>query len=359
MARILVAGVGAIGSSVAARLSAAGESVGLLARGARLDQLRRDGLLVDFPDGPVTVRLPASDQPDLGVQDIVFIAVKAHGLGALLPTLRPLIGPDTRVVPLVNGIPWWYFQGAGGPFDGASVTAVDPHGALRTAIASANLVGCVVYITANLHPTGRVSVLGGQRLVMGGILPSNTSGTAEATPARLSALASMLTGAGLGTTVTAHIRDELWTKVALNLATNPLSVVTGATLIEMFTDPALLPRVCAVLEETVHVAAGHGATPTMTYEQMIATGRRAGAFETSMLQDYNAGRPLELDAIGHGVLELAGMVGAAMPITSLIVDLCAHRGTQRMPHAAAARAAISATAAQASAPEFSSGDPRS
>jgi len=125
-ARICMAGVGAVGATVAARLAASGESVSLLARGARLAQLRRDGLRVELGGQPVAARLSVSDRPEFGIQDIVFIATKAQGLGALLPTLGPLIGPRTIVAPLVNGIPWWYFQGAGGAFDGETVAAVDP-----------------------------------------------------------------------------------------------------------------------------------------------------------------------------------------------------------------------------------------
>jgi 2-dehydropantoate 2-reductase len=130
MARICVAGVGAVGAMLAARLHAAGHTVSLLARGERLAQLRRDGLRADLAGLCVVARLSAGEQPDFGIQDIVFVATKAQGLAALLPTLGPLIGPRTLVAPLVNGIPWWYFQGAGGPFDGEPVLAVDPTGAL-------------------------------------------------------------------------------------------------------------------------------------------------------------------------------------------------------------------------------------
>lgn len=313
MARICVAGVGAVGSTIAARLLAAGHEVSLLARGTRLAQLRTHGLDVDFAAARFTAPVTVSDRAEFGIQDIVFTAAKAHGLEALLPELAPLIGPHTVVVPLVNGIPFWYFQ----PSPGAAVA---------TGVSSAaHLLGCVLYLTARLEPTGRVSVLGGQRLIVGGIdAPALDAPAPEAVE-----LATLLTRAGLEATATPNIRDSLWTKLALNLATNPLSVITGATLVEMFTDPRLLPLVSAVLTETARVAKAHGVTATMTLDEMLATGRNAGAFETSMLQDYRAGRPLELGAIAASVLELAEKIGEQMPTTRIIVDLCAHRASQR------------------------------
>jgi 2-dehydropantoate 2-reductase len=312
MARICVAGVGAVGSTIAARLLTAGHEVSLLARGTRLAKLRTDGLKVNFANARFTAPVTASDRAEFGVQDIVFTAAKAHGLDALLPQLEPLIGPRTVVVPLVNGIPFWYFHGVKGA-----------HGIKG----AAHLLGCVLYLTARLEPTGEVTVLGGQRLIVGGIDTAAARDPASAS-APAAELAALLTRAGLATTATPNIRDSLWTKVALNLATNPLSVITGATLVEMFTDPRLLPLVTAVLTETARVAHAYGAIATMTLEEMLATGRNAGAFETSMLQDYRAGRPLELGAIAASVLELADKIGEQMPTTRIIVDLCAHRASR-------------------------------
>jgi 2-dehydropantoate 2-reductase len=353
MARICVAGVGAVGSTIAARLLAAGHEVRLLARGTRLAQLRTRGLEVNFAGERFTAPVTASDHAEFGVQDIVFTAAKAHGLEALLPQLEPLIGPHTLLVPLVNGIPFWYFHGTHGRFAGDTVAAVDPRGALHDllretpsdargsagALGAAHLLGCVLYVTARLEPTGEVAVMGGQRLVVGDIDAGAATDAASSAPGAFppaaaphaAELAALLSRAGLATTATPRIRDSLWTKVALNLATNPLSVVTGATLVDMFTDPRLLGVVSAVLTETARVAEGHGATATMTLDEMLATGRNAGAFETSMLQDYRAGRPLELGAIASSVLELADKIGEQMPTTRIIVDLCAHRASREYP----------------------------
>jgi 2-dehydropantoate 2-reductase len=324
--KICVAGVGAVGATVAARLIEAGQSAVLYARGARLDELRRCGLNVEFADRTVRVEVTASDRADFGVQDIVFLAAKAQGLPQLLKSVSPLIGPSTTVVPLVNGIPWWYFQGEGGRFDGLAVEAVDPGGQLCRSVDARQIVGCVLYLTAQRRGEATVTVLGRSRMVVGAI--SNTTGGSQERAAEVDAL---LSHAGFASDRRPRIRDELWTKVALNLATNPLSVLTEATLIEQFTDARLLPIVTAVIAETLEVAAALGASPTMTLEQMIGTGRQAGPFETSMLQDYRAKRPLELDAIAHAVLELAAKVGVHMPVAGHIVNLCAHRADARRP----------------------------
>jgi len=301
-------------------LAAAGEAVCLFARGRRLQQLRSEGLNVLFKGGRASeLRLPASDCADFGVQDVVFLAVKAHSLPELLPRLTPLIGDRTAVVPLVNGIPWWYF--ADGTTRGASVAAVDP-GAMLESIPPERIIGCVAFVTAQLADTGLISVSGELHFKVGEI--------AGGTRPRTRALAALLCRAGVATSVSEEIRNELWTKVALNLATNPLSVVSGATLVEQFTDPRLLAVASAILAETRRVAAAYGATLTLTQEEMIATGRRAGKFETSMLQDYKAGRPLELGAIGHAVLELADKAGVDMPTARLIVGLAAHSGELRL-----------------------------
>jgi 2-dehydropantoate 2-reductase len=320
--RFCIAGVGAVGGTLAARLAAHGETVSLVARGARLEQLRDQGLRVKFDGAPsASLRLPVSDTPDFGVQDVLIVAAKAPDLPALLPRLAPLIGPRTLVAPLVNGIPWWYFFGEQGRFAGSRVAAVDPDGLLDTAVPADRIVGCVAYFTSTLEPGGEVRALGTQRLQIGPIQGSVSPTIQE--------LASTLSAAGIATTVLAEIRAALWTKVALNLATNPLSVVSQATLIEQFTDERLLPLVTAVIEETVGVAAAFGVRASMTLEEMIATGRRAGAFETSMLQDYRAGRMLELDAIGRAVSELAGKVGLTMPTAEVLMALCAHRAARR------------------------------
>ncbi|HVC00602.1 MAG TPA: 2-dehydropantoate 2-reductase [Steroidobacteraceae bacterium] len=321
--RVCIAGVGAVGATVAARLAASSADVRLIARGARLEDLRRNGLRVAF-DGEerLCARLPASDRPsEFGIQDVLIVAVKAYSLPQLLPELAPLVGPQTAVAPLVNGIPWWYFQGNSGPGAGDAVHAVDPGAGLRDRFAAASIVGCVAYLTSRLAPDGWVIVSGTPRLHIRDI-----DGPAREHTRRLAAL---LSAAGIATQVSERIRAELWTKIALNAATNPLSVISGATLVEQFTDARLLPIVRTVLEETGRVARAYGIAPAMALEEMLATGRRAGPFETSMLQDFRAGRPLELGAIGDALLELAAKIGEEMPTTRRLVGLCAYLGARR------------------------------
>ncbi len=324
--RYCVAGIGAIGGTVAAYLAGSGYDVSLIARGRRLHDLQIDGL-VFAQDGamPVRHRLPVSDRADFGIQDVIFVAAKAHQLVTLLPGLAPMIGPDTMVVPLLNGVPWWYFQGAGGTFAGDSVKAVDPHGTLKDCLSPQQIIGCVVYMKAEMTPAGMISAKGEQQLWIGEI-------SGEARP-RTHELAAILSASGIETGVRPQIRDEVWTKLALNLATNPLSVITGATLIEQFTDPKLLSFVSTIIEEVRAVASAYGVTMTMTLDEMIAKGRKAGAFHTSMLQDHRAGRPLELDAIGVAVIELAAKIGLRMPETQRMIEVGlehAQRGMRRI-----------------------------
>jgi len=320
--RFCVAGVGAVGGLIAARLAQAGHRVCLMARGARLAQLQDAGLRVAEDGGAApALRLEASDQPVFGVQDFVVLATKAQALPGLLPSLLPMIGPQTCVIPVVNGIPWWYFQGIDGAPERA-VAAVDPGGVLLRLIPARQILGCVAFLTSALRDDGVVVASGRPRLSLGEI-----DGAARP---RGEELAGWLSAAGVETRAVPNIRAVLWTKLALNLATNPFSVVTGAGVREMFTDPNLLPIATAVMQEARVVAAAYGEAFVMSRDQMLEAGRSAGPFATSMLQDFAAGRPLELGAIGHSALELAAEKGLDMPIVRCLVMLAAHRAGSRM-----------------------------
>lgn len=304
--QICVIGAGAVGSVVAGRLAASGEDVRIVARGARLEKLRREGIYLRRrgEGGVATAPVLVCDALDvavrMGVQDVVFTAVKGHSLPALLPTLAPLIGPETMIVPLVNGIPWWYGSKGDEPVP-------------RKAI-----VGCVVYVTAAVQSDGVVETMA-ERLTLGEI------DKAQAPRARMAALAGILNRAGIDCTLVDDIRPPMWTKVALNLSTNPLSVVSGATVEEQFTSPRLAPILLAILEEVRALAAAGGEALSMTLEQMIAVGRGAGPIRTSMLQDLDAGRPIEWSAIVGACLDLAEARGVAMPVSRIIGDLAAFR----------------------------------
>jgi len=313
--RICVAGAGAVGTSVAAHLAMAGHAVSVLARGERRDSLRRDGLRYAAHNAPeVRLDVPVGGAGELGGHDIVFTAVKAHALPGLMPDLRRVAGDGASIVPLVNGIPWWFFLGAGAP---SRVLAVDPLGTLAEAFPASSIVGAVVYLTAGLDPDGVVRSHAHRKLELGDI-----DGVARE---RTRDLAALLTDAGIATTAVPDIRERLWTKVALNLATNPLSVVTGATLSEMFTDPLLQPLILAVANEVRQVAAAYGSRLTMDDAQMVAIGRAAGPFKTSMLQDFEKGIPLELAAIADACIELGRHKDIETPVSRAIASLAAFR----------------------------------
>lgn len=297
---ICVIGAGAVGTAVAARLSLAGEPVHVVARGRRLEQVRMDGLRVQPTHGPaIEARVAASDGSGLGVQSVVFVAVKGHAMAGVLPTLAPLVGPETMVVPLVNGIPWWYRgEGEGYP----------PR---RCVVAS------VVYITAAMQQDGAVTTMS-ERLVLGEAMR-------QPPLARTIGLADRLVRAGIAVDLVDDIAPSMWTKVAFNLATNPLSVVSGATVIEQFTDPRLLPIVRNVIAEVRELAASEGEDLSLAEDAMIRVGRQAGAIRTSMLQDYEAGRPLEWSTIIGACLDLARERGVAMPVSRMIGELAGHR----------------------------------
>ena len=315
-----IVGAGAIGSVVAARLAAAGKDVTLFARGARWAALREVGLVLHGEGGTVHARPGLAEQGRPQTLDVLFVAVKAPQLPEAIAAFLPALRPNGVLVPLVNGLPWWYPHGRSeGP--AAPIRAVDPDGALLAALAPRNIVGTVVFLRASLEPDGSVRSAAGERLVLGGI-------ACPPSP-HLATLAALLDASGIATRISRDIRAEIWTKIALNLATNPLSVVCGATLDEMFHRPELLRLVTSMLEETIRVAITDGIPPATALDGMIGIGRRAGPFMTSMAQDQEASRPLELGAIVDSVLELADAHGCAMPVARAVADLARYRAACR------------------------------
>ncbi len=357
--RIAVAGAGAIGCTLATRLATAGFEVSLLARGAALEAVARDGLHLDDLDGTHHARVPASnDAAALGVQDLVLFCAKSQDLATLAEQSAALIGPHTLLLPLVNGVPWWYFHGDGDRPDGEAVRAVDPDGRLAAALPVAQVLGTVVFVTAELLGPGRARSRTPHLLMLGEPKTGNTptdpgkvsSGEAtEAITPRLFAACAALAQAGIEARALPQIRDALWTKLIGNVVSNPLSVVTGATLEQLFGDAELLPITETVLREALLAAAAYGARITVDPKRFIEQGRGMGAFRTSMLQDYERGRPLELAAIGDAVLELAARLDIPMPVTRRVVDLARWKGRQR--RAEAAPSAPSAPSEGAPAPE--------
>ena len=307
MSRITVAGAGAIGATLAARLAHAGHAVSVLARGATLSALRRHGARLDDLGGSLQAAVTADDRACFGEQDIVFLCCKSQDLPALAVQVAPLVGAGTLVVPTGNGVPFWYFHREGGRFEGRTVEAVDPGGAIGRFLPPDQVIGAVTFITAESPEPGRAVARNPHLMMLGE--PGN-----GASP-RLVALAGLLTGAGIEGRVVDRLRDKLWTKIIANLTSNPLSVTAQTTLDQIYSRPDLLPTVRAVMLEAMLAAACHGARMTVDPIEFLKLGTAMGPVRTSMLQDFDRGRPLELAAIGDAVVEIAGLYGLPMTAT--------------------------------------------
>lgn len=310
--QVLIAGAGAVGCTLAARLAAAGHAVDMLARGTTLQTLRQHGVHLQDLAGMWSAPVNAvASVAGCATPDVVFLCSKSHDLPALAEQVAPVIGPQTLVVPLVNGVPFWYFHGAGGRFDGRSVQAVDPQGQLAACLPLAQVIGAVVFITAETSSAGQVRS-GTPHLLMLGE-PSGAP-----TP-RLRELCAMLDGAGIEARALERVRDKLWIKLIANLTSNPLSVVTGATLADIYADPVLLDTVRSVMHEAMLVAVAHGARLEIDPLEFLKLGAAMGAVRTSMLQDFERGRALELAAIGDAIVELAELYQLPMPATRTLL----------------------------------------
>ncbi|MFP6847756.1 MAG: 2-dehydropantoate 2-reductase [Pseudomonas sp.] len=323
--RLCIVGAGAIGCTLAARLAVAGQSVSMLARGNTLAALCENGVHLTDLDGEHHARVNASDDCNtLGEQDLLFVCTKAPALANLLPSLAPLIGPQTVVVPVVNGVPWWYFHGVAGRFAERQVQAVDPDGVLSAALNVDQVLGCVVFITAETECPGVARSNNPHLMILGE--PN------EQMSERLEWVRALIAHSGIEARATERIRDQLWTKIIANLSSNPLSVVTGATLEELYGKTELKTVVAKILQETLLTAAAYGARINFDPQTFMELGAGMGPVRTSMLQDYEHGRPLELAAIGDAVIELAGYQGLAMPTTQDILTLARFRGAQIHAH---------------------------
>ncbi|MEN2672846.1 2-dehydropantoate 2-reductase [Herbaspirillum huttiense] len=316
--RICIAGAGAIGGTLAVRLSAAGHQVSVLARGQTLLAIRERGLTLHDLHGTTHARPAASQLPEFGVQDVVFLCAKSQDMSALLPQIAPMVGEETVVIPTNNGVPWWYFHREGGRFDGETVKAVDPDGALSNAVALDRLIGSVLFITAEVESPGVIRSVNPHLMVLG-----EPSGEMSE---RLMRVRAAVEAAGIEARATDRIRDKLWTKIIANISTNPLSVITQGTLQQLYGLPELREVVSQIMRETLLVASSHGARVDIDPLTFLQLGEAMGAFRTSMLQDLERGRPLELAAIGDAVLEMAERYAIPMPITRAIVSLARFRG---------------------------------
>jgi 2-dehydropantoate 2-reductase len=306
--RIAILGVGAIGGYLGVKLARAGAETTFIARGAHLQAIERDGLALESADGSVETARPAlatADMAAAGPQDVVIVAVKAQALPALAAPMRALYGPETAVVFAQNGIPWWYFLRHGGPHEGRRVEAVDPGGLIAASTEVERVIGCVVYPAGEIVGPGRVRHIEGNRFTLGEPSGEKTE--------RVQALARLMTAAGLKAPVRPDIRNELWLKLWGNLSFNPISALTRATLDRIIAEPLTRGLTASMMAEAQAVAEALGVRFPVDIERRIRMAEEIGAHKTSMLQDVEAGRATEVDALVGAVAELGRLVGVPTP----------------------------------------------
>ena len=306
--RFLIAGAGAIGGYIGAKLAKAGEDVTLFARGPHLEAMRARGLRVASAEGDFEVHPKIiGDLQEAGAVDVIFLGVKAHGLTALAPHTTPLIGEHTSVVSTQNGIPWWFFQFGEGEFANLQLEGVDPGGVIAKSIDRRSVIGSIAYFSTDIVEPGVIRHNEGNRISLGEPDGSRSD--------RARAIAERLVKAGLRCPLTARIRHEIWVKILGNVAFNPISALTRATLEQIVHDPGACALVRNIMLEAEAVAAKLGMELPVSIDQRIAGAGKVGAHKTSMLQDLEAGRPMEIEAIAGAVVELGDRLGVAMPHT--------------------------------------------
>ena len=314
MTRVCVVGAGAVGTFLGVHLAREGAEVSALARGRTAAALRAHGFRLEQNGAVLTapVRV-AEDTGALGPQDLVVLAVKGPALPALAASVRPLLGPDTVVLTAMNGVPWWFFHGLGGPHDGAPVRAVDPDGGIAAAIPVRHVIGGVVHATCSVREPGLVKHGFGRGLIVG-----EPAGGASG---RVSALADRLTAAGFETTVSKRIQADVWYKLWGNMTMNPMSALTGATCDRLLDDPLLDRFTLAIMAEAAAIGERIGCPIHQSGEERNAVTRKLGAFKTSMLQDVEAGKPLEIDGLLTAVSEIGQRVRVPTPGTDALLGL--------------------------------------
>ncbi|MDQ3702450.1 MAG: 2-dehydropantoate 2-reductase [Chloroflexota bacterium] len=309
--KFAVVGAGATGGFLGAHLARAGERVTLVARGAHLEAMRTAGIRVVSPEGEFVAHPECTDDlAAVGEADVAFLTVKAHSLTDLAPRLGPLLGPQTAVVTAQNGIPWWYFEGHGGPLTGTRLETVDPGGLIAGSIESRRVLGCVVYPATRIISPGVIEHVEGNRFTVAELDDGRT--------ARREAIAEALGRAGLKCPGRTRIRHEIWLKLLGNVAFNPISALTRATLLDIATLPETRATAHAVMEEVDRVARAVDVRLEFTVEQRLTGAERVGRHKTSMLQDVESGRPLEVEALVGAVVELADLLAIPVPHTRAV-----------------------------------------
>ena len=317
--KICVFGAGAIGSHLSLRLHYAGATVSVVARGPHLTAIQSHGLTVHAVDGVHHARLQASNDPaELGKQDVVFVTVKAPALPLVAASIRPLLGPDTSVVFVMNGIPWWYFDKLQTLFEDRPLPRIDPDNVLRQSLGADRTIGGVVYSASAVTAPGVIEVEQPRsRVILG-----EPDGTLSS---RVETLARLITAGGISGEASAKIRTEIWNKLISNLAGGTLAVLTGCSPRRIYTEPAAEQAALRVMQEAVAIAQAVGADPMADHARRIA-GHKSMDHKPSILQDLELGRPMEIDGLFDAPLVLARMAGVQAPTLELLVALCKLRG---------------------------------
>jgi 2-dehydropantoate 2-reductase len=307
-------GAGAIGGWIGVKLARAGCDVGVVARGATLEALRAHGLRLQQGEETLSAEVRASAAPaELGVQDLVVVAVKAPSMPDVARQVAPLLGPRTMVLTAMNGVPWWFFQGFGGAYAGTRLKAVDPDGAIAEAVPARHIIGCVVHASCSLRAPGWVQHHFGNKLIVGEPSGEKT--------ARVQELVELLEKAGFETALSEQIQKDAWYKLWGNMTVNPISALTGATTDRILDDDLVRNFISAVMLEAREIGARVGIPIAQTPEDRHQVTRKLGAFKTSMLQDVEAGKPVELDALVTVVQEMGRLTGVATPFTDALLGL--------------------------------------
>ena len=312
--KVCIYGAGAIGGWIGVRLAQAGCDLSVVARGATLEALQAHGLRLQSGGETFAAKVKASASPaDLGMQDLVVIAVKAPALAEVAAAIRPLLGPDTIVLTAMNGVPWWFFQGFGGAFEGTRLKAVDPEGRIAEAIPARHVIGCVVHASCALREPGFVQHHFGNKLIIGEPSGRKTE--------RVQQLVALLQSAGHEVELSEQIQKDAWYKLWGNMTVNPISAMTGATTDLILEDDLVREFISTVMLEAREIGARVGIPIAQQPEDRHQVTRKLGAFKTSMLQDVEAGKPVELDALVTVVKELGTLTGVATPFTDALLGL--------------------------------------
>jgi len=315
--KVCIFGAGAIGGYVAVKLAQTGHQVSVVARGAHLEAIKAKGLTLQQGGMRHHARVKAAADPAaLGPQNYVFVSVKAPSLPDVAQRLAPLIGPETAVVTAMNGIPWWFFHGFG-KFDGTSFDSIDPGGALAKALPPQRIIGCVLHIACSVPEPGLIVHNSQNRFFLGEL--------DGATSPRLAVLADAMKAAGMEAEARPDIRRDVWVKLLGNMTFAPVSLLTQATNDAMGADPGVRKIFAAMIEEANAVGAPYGLASDMSTQQRIDLGGSLKGFRTSMLQDMDKGRPVELDTIVRAVIDMGRKVGVAAPVIETIYALASQR----------------------------------